>query len=139
MILSGTAREVATMSNGGQRAFDAEIAAVREEVGERWGQWPERLTSPEEMRAIELEIAALARQVADALTESLLRTKLPDTEFVAPALAAALSSSKPMRRSGSAKVPVTLLGGRRIELKVPYLSPLGPDGGAQLMQDKSAA
>jgi hypothetical protein len=111
------------MSNGGQTAFDAEIAAVREEVGERWSEWLERLTSPEEMRAIELEIAALARQVADALTESLLRTKLSVPEFVAPALAAALSSSKPMRRSGSAKVPVTLLGGRRIELKVPYLRP----------------
>jgi hypothetical protein len=110
------------MSNGGQRAFDAEIEAVREQVATRWLEW-QQMTSPEEMRAMELEAAELGRRVADAITEDVLRGRVSEPSLVATAVAAALSGETPMRRSGSAKVPITLLGGRRIEIKVPYLRP----------------
>jgi hypothetical protein len=110
------------MSNGRQTAFDAEMEAVRERVEARREPWL-KVTSPEEMRAMELEAAELGRSVADAITADVLRARVSEPAFVATALAAALSGEAPMRRSGSAKVPITLLGGRRIAVKVPYLRP----------------
>jgi hypothetical protein len=97
MILSGKAREAATMSNGRQTAFDAEMEAVRERVEARREPWL-KVTSPEEMRAMELEAAELGRSVADAITEDVLRARVSEPAFVATALAAALSGEAPMRQ-----------------------------------------
>lgn len=110
------------MSMGERSAFEAKIEEVRGTVGDRFAAWRE-VSSSEEFRSMELEAAELGRSIADAITEDVLRERLKDSAFLALTTAAALSCGRRMRRSGSSKQTVRLLGGSAVDVRVPYLRP----------------
>lgn len=96
-----------------------EVAA---EVASRLEEW-RMARSPAQFRAMELEVAAVARDFADEVVEHVLRSILEDPEFVVPARRAARSGLGKLRNGGGREVPVTLLGGRQVRVVADYLRP----------------
>ena len=80
--------------------------------------------TPDAFRAMELDVGSMARAVGDELTSAVLGDILSDPSFQAAACAAAAAQPKGKYRGGGAReVGVTLLGGGRVRVKVPYLKP----------------
>jgi hypothetical protein len=76
--------------------------------------------TPAMFRAMELDVAETARDVADHIVEFVLREILADPVLQAETSAAAGASAK-LRDTGRRTVDVTLLGGRSVKVRVPYL------------------
>jgi hypothetical protein len=80
--------------------------------------------SPSAFRAMELEIAELARGSADQVTEILLRAKLEQGDFQLRCSVAARAGAEATLRSGGARgITITLLKNAEVRVKVGYLRP----------------
>ncbi len=77
---------------------------------------------PSAFRAAELEIAALGREVADAITATVLKRIVADPLLQTEASLAARQAGK-LRHRGTRDVGVTLLGGSEVRLTVEYVGP----------------
>ena len=78
--------------------------------------------SPAMFRAMELDVAETARDFADHIVELVLREIVADPALQVESSAAAGASAK-LRYAGRRTVDVTLLGGRSVKVRVPYLKP----------------
>lgn len=106
-----------------QAALEGATQDLLAKVLERLSAW-QLVESPKEFRAMELEIAHLARGSADQVTEILLRAKLERGDFQLRCSVAARAGAEATLRSGGARgITVTLLGGAEVRLKVGYLRP----------------
>jgi len=80
--------------------------------------------SPALFRAMELEVAETAREFADQVSELVLREMVSEATFQAECCAAARAGATvKLRDVGRRTVDVTLLGGRRVKVRVSYLRP----------------
>lgn len=96
---------------------------VQSALAARLPEWLEART-PAAFRAMELEVAKLAREFADEVMEMLLLSMLADDDFQAECCAASRAGAETkLRGTGSRVVEVTLLGGRRTRARVAYLQP----------------
>jgi hypothetical protein len=78
--------------------------------------------TPDGFRAMELDVAAMTRGLGDEVTGAVLGEILADPAFQAAAcLAAARQPGIKLRSGGAREVPVTLLGGGKTRVNVPYL------------------
>jgi hypothetical protein len=89
--------------------MESSIAEFRSCVAARLGDFI-KVATPEGFRAVELGLHELARQLADALSASILRERVRDPFFSADCVAAARSTGR-YRSNGRRPVEVTLLGG----------------------------
>jgi hypothetical protein len=106
-----------------QAALEGATQGLLAKVLERVPDW-RLVESPSGFRAMELEIAQLARSSADQVTEILLRAKLEHGDFQRRCSVAARAGAEATLRSGGARgITVTLLGGAEVRLKVGYLRP----------------
>ena len=82
------------------------------------------MASPEEFLAMELEAAAMGREIADALTRDVFERVVSDAGFQAVTTAAAMKGNEvAMRRAGVKETRVTLLGGTEIRVPALYVRP----------------
>ena len=81
-----------------------------------------QMHTPQEFRALELELHAMTRQLGDEVTGDLLGARLGCPEFQARTWAAAKCGGR-FRSGGPRSVEVRMLGGGRRRLDVPYLKP----------------
>lgn len=79
-------------------------------------------SSPSEMRALEEEVAAATRSLADEIIGDIIGARLSQPEFRGQACAAAQASGR-YRGGGARDVNVTLLGGGKRTFRVPYIKP----------------
>lgn len=96
--------------NGLRRAVDSKIEEwldVRSAIG---------------FRDLEIEVAALMREVGDEITAAVLQKIVSDEDFEMRSTAACRSALQ-MRGGGRREVTVTLLGGSTVEVSTPYLKP----------------
>ncbi|MBM3792272.1 MAG: hypothetical protein FJW35_18250 [Acidobacteria bacterium] len=99
------------------------VGRFEKRVQMEMGAWRATKT-PDGFRASELEVAELSRRLADEITAALLQDILSDDVFQDSACAAARREPGARYRGGGArKVTVTLLGGGRTRVRVPYLKP----------------
>lgn len=73
-------------------------------------------------RAMELELAALGREVGDDVAADILRAITSDVKFQAATSLAARTHTG-MRSGGQRTVAVTLLGGTKVQVQVEYIKP----------------
>lgn len=105
------------------QALDTVSTELRLGIEAKWPGWVEA-RSPALFRAMELEVAEMAREFADQVSEIVLRTILSEAAFQAECCAAARAgASVKLRDVGRRSVDVTLLGGRRVKVRVSYLRP----------------
>ena len=78
--------------------------------------------NPTQFREMELEVAQLGRQMADAITAEILKSRVADPELQANCTQAVKTHSS-LRSGGQRKVQVTLLGGQQVECQVEYYKP----------------
>jgi hypothetical protein len=106
-----------------QKQIAANVAWFRGQVEARLDEWCDAKT-PAGFRQMELELAALARGVADDIAAAVLDNVLSDVEFEARACAAVRQVGAEKYRNGGARtVTVTLLGGGTTTVTVPYYKP----------------
>jgi len=99
----------------------ANVAWFLGRVEERLDAWRDAKT-PGGFREAEQELHAMAREMCDEVTASLLEDMLSDVQFQAKAAKAALKAPGiKRRRSGTSSVEVTLLGGGKTRVRVTYL------------------
>ena len=99
----------------------ASVIWLRGRVEEKLDAWRDAKT-PGGFREAEQELHAMAREMCDEITASLLEDMLSDTRFQAEAAKAALKAPGIKRRkAGTSSVEVTLLGGGKTRVRVPYL------------------
>lgn len=91
------------------------------DVDDRLDRWL-AARDPVAFRNVELEIAALGRSAADAMTASVLRGILADPALQAEAALAAHQGGK-LRHGGTREIGVTLLGGTEVRVAVEYATP----------------
>lgn len=103
------------------QAIQAAIADMQNKVQERWPTWS-AVDNPTQFREMELEVAQLGRQMADAITAEILKSRVADPEFQAHCTQAVKTHS-PLRSGGQRKVQVKLLGGQQVECQVEYYKP----------------
>lgn len=97
------------------------VEGFRNRVEAKLDAW-RTVRTPDGFRSMELELAAMARQVGDELVAAVLHDAVADPAFQAAACAAAARQGGVKYRSGGAReVTVTLLGGGQTRVKVPYL------------------
>jgi hypothetical protein len=100
----------------------AATAELRSAIEEKLPGWLDART-PSLFRAMELEVAATARDFADQVVEVVLREMLGDAAFHAECCAAAKAgAAAKLRDAGRRAVVITLLGGRRVKARVTYLN-----------------
>jgi hypothetical protein len=105
-----------------QEQIEERVRQFKAQVDARIKAWS-AVRTPVEFRAMELEIAAEARALADGVTEEILRERVGDVTLQAEATAAAFADRK-FRHGGTLPCAVTLLGGTQIELgKLVYAKP----------------
>jgi hypothetical protein len=97
------------------------IADMQNKVQERWSTW-NAVDNPAQFREMELEVAQLGRQMADAITAEILKSRVADPELQANCTQAA-KTDRSLRSGGQRKVQVTLLGGQQVECQVEYYKP----------------
>lgn len=103
--------------------FATATAELRSALEEKLPEWLDART-PSRFRAMELDVAKTARDFADEVVEAILREMLGDAAFHAECCAAAKAGAEArLRDAGRRPVVVTLLGGRRVKMKVTYLNP----------------
>ena len=97
-------------------------ATLSDAVEARLGDWL-RVGDAGAFRALEIEAAALSREIGDALVEMVLRARLTSGFEGECSKAARQGSGGPMFSGGRRDVRVTLKGGRRVVVNVGYLKP----------------
>lgn len=83
---------------------------------------------PDRFMAMEREVAARCRTLADELTATMLRAICQDKEFVDDVCSKVRPWPGPMHSRGRKPVSVTLLGGTRVVVRTPYYVPNRPKG-----------
>ena len=103
------------------KQIEKSVANFTSVVESRVEQW-KAARDPAAFRAMELQVAAEARAVADEITAHLLRAIVRDPEMQAEASAAARRAyAGRYRHGGRRSVKVTLLGGKQVSLDAEYL------------------
>lgn len=100
---------------------NATIEEYRRDVEKKLDSWS-RMNSPDAFQSMEREVAAMGRQVSDALTSAVLLHQLAAPDFQAQTSAGARSSGR-YRSGGRRSVGVRLLGGSTVRVDVEYLKP----------------
>lgn len=91
------------------------------EVETRVGEW-RQIRDASSFRALEVEVAAMARSVADGIVEPIFKAIVEDPTFQEETKAAARSAGR-YRGGEKRPVTVTLLGGGKATVRTPYLKP----------------
>jgi len=97
------------------------IDRFQEAVKNRLSTW-ESAQDPVRFRRMEMEVAATARAVADEICGAVLQSTAQSPAFQKETLMAARRSGR-YRGGDRRPVEVTLLGGRKVVVRVPYLKP----------------
>lgn len=106
-----------------RKQLDTIVEAFGADARGRLEKWLDA-RSAVEFRAMELEVAALGREVADKVVEVVLRTIVSDREFQAQTAEAARAGAEGgLRDVDRRSVEVTLLGGSKVRVRVPYFRP----------------
>ena len=109
------------MSSHLHEQCNATIEEYRQWIEKKLDSWA-RMDSPKAFQAMEREMAALSRQMSDALTSAVLLERLAAPEFQARASASARGSGR-YRSGGRRSVGVRLLGGSTVRVQAEYLKP----------------
>ncbi len=99
-------------------SIEASIAQFRSAVDTKMTTWL-NAARPDDFMAVELEVHDLARDLADAISATVLRQRCTDPRFSAECVQAARATGQ-YRSNGSRDVKVTFLGGHTYAFTTPY-------------------
>jgi len=98
---------------------DTSIAQFRSAVDTKMTSWLNAVR-PDDFMAVELQVHALARELADAISAAVLQQRCADLMFSAECVRAAKATGR-YRSNGTRETKVTFLGGHAYSFRTPYM------------------